>query len=177
MAAVSTIIAGIGLGLAAGGSALQYKASQEAKVQGEENKKVNEEKQKMMELDATRRKREMIRQSIASRSASLATATAQGSAEGSGLQGAYGQIAGRLGVNTAGVDQNLESGRAIFASNQRSQDSMIRQNELNATGQGLSSVGGALVKNQKELFRLSQGIGSNVSKAWRLSQGHPLDFS
>jgi hypothetical protein len=35
----------------------------------------------------------------------LVNATAQGAAEGSGLQGGYGQVAGRAGVSTLATNQ------------------------------------------------------------------------
>src|SRR5262245_14983635 len=56
-----------------------------------------------MDLDATRRRREMIRNMIASNATAETVATAQGAQFGSALPGAYGGISGRTGVNELGV--------------------------------------------------------------------------
>ena len=122
------------------------------------------ERRRAMELDAMRRRREMIRQAIAARSQALQIATHQGiSQDGSALPGAYGGIQGRTGVNLLGVSQNEEIGGRIFDNN--AQISQINSRSAAAgtyanMGAGLSSLGGGLVKAQGTIDRVGTYFSS-----------------
>lgn len=174
MAAISTLIAVAGLGIAGAGLAVSYSAAKQnaqanqAALQAQQE--VEKQRQLQMNLDASRRKREIIRQSIAARSAALATTTAQGAAGvgGSSLQGAYGSIGGRTGVNYNGVDQNQQIGNSIFASHQAQLGAYQRAADaqsLGALGSGLSSLGGALVTNAGTFGKVGTYAGAQVSNA------------
>lgn len=71
-------------------------------------------RQTAMRLDASRRKREIIREAIVAHSVALTTATGQGAGQSSAIEGAYAQIRGRQGVNTLGINQQLEAGEQLF---------------------------------------------------------------
>lgn len=177
MAAISTIIAGIGLGIAAGGAALQYSAAQKAQKSQEESIAIQQRsealRQQQMNLDATRRKREIVRTALAQRAAALTTTTNQGASGpgGSSLAGAYGSIAGREGVNELGVSQNQELGNSMFTNNRallQSYRGAAAAATMGALGSGISSLGNALVKNQGTIGKIGDyffGPNTNVGSA------------
>jgi hypothetical protein len=143
----STVVAGVG-------TVMQMQASKKAsEAQQQEialQRKVEEERRKQMELEARRKQLEIIRQQQRARSMALATTTAQGASFGSGLPGAYGQIAGVSGFNMQGVNQNLEIGRNIFGFNSQISDARMAYADaqgMQATGMGISSLGNMMFKN------------------------------
>jgi hypothetical protein len=86
----------------------------------------NSLRQRQMNLDAERRKRDIIR------SAQVATAKAENSAansgaiNSSGIEGARAGISGQAGVNYLGVSQNQEIGNQMFGlANQQAQMGMM----------------------------------------------------
>lgn len=90
---------------------------------------IQEMNRRAMELNARRQSLEIIRNQQRGRALALATNVAQGGSGAtrgsSALGGAYGQIAGQTGVNALGVDQNLQIGQNIFASNASISNSRI----------------------------------------------------
>ena len=124
MALAMTAIGGI---LGAVGSFKQAKASEKAE----------KARQQQMQLDATRKRREVLRESIRARSMALSSASAQGAAESSGLQGGYGQIAGVSGRNIVSTNQDEALGNKVFKANQ----SYAKAGGLMALGQGIQSFG------------------------------------
>lgn len=85
-----------------------------------QQRNIEQQKRQAMEVDARRQQLEIIRQQQRGRSLALATGVAQGGGgamRASSLQGAYGQIAGQSGVNMLGVQQALQTGRAVFDAN------------------------------------------------------------
>jgi hypothetical protein len=128
-------------------------------------------RQQQMNLDAARKKREIVRASMQARSAALATTTAQGVAGqgGSSLQGAYGSIAGRTGVNWLGVDQNQQIGNSIFASHQNQLEAYKQAASAQSTmalGAGLSSLGGAILSNAGTIGKVGTYVGAKAFSAY-----------
>lgn len=143
-----------GLAISAAGMLTQMDASKKAvsAQKGVLGEQQNQEgiRERAMELDARRRKREIIRQGIIARSQALSTTTNQGAASGSGLQGAYGQIQGQQNWTLSGIDAALNNGRDMFASNKTMLD--FRKSEADAgaqmaIGSGLSSFGGKVASS------------------------------
>lgn len=91
---------------------------------------IQQQRRQAMELDASRKQKEVIRNQQRARSLALTTATAQGASRGSGLQGGYGQISGQSGVNALGIQQNLQIGRNIFDYNYQISQNRIAASEL-----------------------------------------------
>lgn len=155
--ALAVSAAGVGVSYAAS------KANQKAQETIVQNQQVAEDaRQKQLNLDATRRKREIIRQSIAARSMALTQTTAQKAQYGSALPGAYGSISGRTGVNTLGVGQNQELGNTIFGANQgvlSGYRQAAAAGSLGALGGGMTSLGGAVLNNLGAITK----IGTYVS--------------
>lgn len=142
---------GAGLGLQAAGMIQQADASQEA---SEASKRAETARQKQLELESSRKKREIIRQGILAKAQATSTATAQGAQFGSTLPGAAGSIASHSAYGVGGVNESQFLGNQIFQANRDIADA---QSDA-ATGAGLSSLGGALTKNLGIIGRLSYGL-------------------
>jgi hypothetical protein len=164
---IELAIAGIGLALTA---ASTVKGLQASKKQGKAQdaalvaqQQAEDSRRKSMDLDAARRRREVVRQAQVARATALSNATAQGAGSGSGLQGGFGAVSGQAGVNTLGITQNQELGGAIFDANAR-QNAAHRAGAAAgtsaSTAAGLSSLGGAITKNAGSIARVG-GFGSN----------------
>lgn len=151
MAAVSTVLIGVGLGLSAAGTAINYSA-QKKRAAAEE--KAENAREKAMNLDALRRKRAVIREAQIARSTALANATAQGAAEGSGLQGGYGGITGQEGSNISGIEQNRQLGAEVFQANRAAS----RASTMSSFGQSVQSIGGMLIEQRGAISRVGASL-------------------
>ena len=153
-AAITAVVGAVGVGLAAYGSYQQYKGGK--KVEDANRRAIalqmrqEELREKQMRLDAARRNRQAIRVQQQARSQALAIAESQGADQSSVLPGAYGGIQGQTGVNQLGIDQNTTLGAGIFGINRQITatgfDRASGQTQQN-TGQGLVSLGGAIISN------------------------------
>lgn len=161
MAVLTGIIAAAGLALGAYGAYQQYQGSQDAAAANQQaialQQQQEAERKKAMELDATRRMREVVRQNVAARSMSLAATTNQGADEGSGLPGAYGGESGRSGVNATGISQNRQIGEEMFGIS--SQLTTVQGQYASAMarsqqGAAFSNFGGSIVNNLGSITRL-----------------------
>jgi len=166
MAAISTIIAGIGVAVSAASAAGGFQASQQqAKAQQRSlalQQEIEQKRRLAMNLDAARKNREISRQAQVARAQALATTTAQGASQGSGLEGAYGAISGQSAVNTKGVNQNQEIGNNIFDANAQigiASADMASAQSSGAMFQGLGTLGGALVKNSGTIGKIGEYAG------------------
>lgn len=151
MPAVSTIIAGVGLAVGAAGTAMGVKAQ---KDQLKAQEKAESARQKAANLDALRRKRAAVRDMQMQRSIALSNATAQGAEAGSGLQGAMAGISGQGTTNIVGINQQNELGNQVFSANRQA----TRASSFGATGEGLQSLGGSLVKNAGTIASVGTSI-------------------
>lgn len=104
---------------------------------------INQQNENQMKLNARRAQMEVFRNNQRARSLALASATNQGAQQGSGLQGAYGQIAGASGTNLLGIDQNLKIGEQISQYNQditNQQLAIAKYQGQASTAQGISAL-------------------------------------
>lgn len=172
MAAFSTMIAVAGLGLSAVGAYQQYSGMKEQqKTQSEiigQQRNIEAERKKQMELDATRRRRELVRQMIAQQAQASAVMTAQGATGpgSSAVGGVYGSVMNQGQRQILGVNQNLEIGRNIFDANENIYQAQRRSASAGsdvAFGNMLSSFGGALVKNASVIGKVGGSFGSAPS--------------
>ena len=168
MAAITTLAAVGGLALTAAGTASSIsgaRSTQKAQEQGIAAQQEGEvARKKAMEIDASRRRREIIRQSMIARSHALATGVNQGAAGkgGSAMPGSFGQIMGESNFALAGVDSQLQLGRDLFASNVNLLNARRAGASAETTtsmGRGLSSLGGTALGNIGAIDR----IGGTVS--------------
>lgn len=152
---------GIGSAVSAGGAYMNYQGQRKQAAAQEQaialQQQIEEQRQKQLNLDATRRKREIIRQSIAARAQALATVAAQNAQSGTALPSAYAGISGRSNVNLLGVEQNQEIGNSMFGLN-RGLLGAYREGaagqSMSATGQGLTSLGGMILSNATTIGRV-----------------------
>lgn len=160
MAAFSAIIGAIGLGLSAFGAITTYQAQKEQAAQQAKafqlQKKAEQERQKQMNLEAMRKRREIVRNTLAARSDALATTTAQG-ANGSGssaLPGAYGGIQSQSGGQLLAVNQNQSIGNNIFDIHGQMFDAYSASAAAGsqaALGSALGGIGGILMKQNTNI--------------------------
>lgn len=110
-----------------------------AMKQASASKKAEKARQRMMQLEAMRKRREIIREAVVARSVALSNATSQGASGGSGLQGGIAQITSQQNRNTLASFQDETLGNQVFKANKQyaSAGGMI------AFGSGLSSLGSA----------------------------------
>jgi hypothetical protein len=117
--------------------------------------KQNALRQQQMNLDAQRRKRDIIRAAQVATANSEAAAAGSGALNSSGIEGARGTISGQAGTNILGVSQNLEIGNQMFAlDNQKALLGYQKSQQEGASSKtGLAdyaSAAGGLFKNNKD---------------------------
>jgi hypothetical protein len=120
------------------GGAVSYRGQKDmVKAQ----KKAEKLRERQMNLQAMRERRDVVRQSILARSTALATTTAQGaSAPGSSaIGGAYGQISGDKNRQTVAINQNQEIGQGIFKANRQYSEGTLKV----GFGQAITGAGAA----------------------------------
>lgn len=166
MAAFSSIIGAIGLGLSAVGTFVGMQGAKEQAAQQakafELQAEAEKQREKQMRLEATRKRREVVRQAIQARSMAVATTTAQGASGGSALAGAQAGITNREGTNLLAINQNEQIGANLFSINRQihgAYRSAADAGSQVSLGSGLSSLGGALMKADGMFGRLSGGGG------------------
>lgn len=147
MAAVSTIIGAIGLGLGAIGTVTTMKGQQQ---QAQAANKAEALRKKQMTLDVARQRREIVRQQVMARSQALANATSQGAAQGTGLQGGYGQISSNSGNNMNYNRQSADIGYGMFNANMQATNA----GTMASFGSGISNLGGTLMNNAQTIGRV-----------------------
>jgi hypothetical protein len=111
-------------------------------------------RQQQMNLDAQRRKRDIIRSAQVAAANAEAAANASGAGVSSGVEGARASISGQAGVNILGVSQNQEIGNQMFAlDNQRALLGYMKsQQEVSKPGIGdyASAAGSFFNKNNRD---------------------------
>lgn len=168
---ISLGISAIGLGLqvyggmsASGAAKQQYQAQQGI---AQEEAAINRLKQRQMELEARRMQTENIRNQQRARAMATQAAVNQGAQFGTGLAGGLAQVQNQGFWNMLGVDQALETGRAIAGHNETISGLKAVANEAQsdmATAQGWSSLGGALIKAGPSIGAFAQGFGPQPAR-------------
>ncbi len=153
----------IGIALSVAGTAVSvigaFGQARAAKQQAEAFEKAENAREAQMKLDAQRRRREVIRQTLAARSLALSNATAQGAAQGSGLAGGMAQATATGAQEIRSVNQSEQLGGRIFSANRQGARAQAREafwGSVGSFGGGLSSLGGMTLQNQ-DLFRRVTG--------------------
>lgn len=147
MAALSTIIGAVGLGLSAAGTITSMIGQAQA---SDASKRQESLRRRQMDLETSRQRRGVIRQALRARSMSLISGSEQGALNGSGIAGGLGQIGGQATSNLQGINQAEEIGVGMFQTNQQ----ITGAQELASFGGGLSSLGGSIYGSSETLGRL-----------------------
>jgi hypothetical protein len=168
MPGITSVLLGLGAASSAAGAGLSFAGAQgmsgAAGAIAQLEMQLEAQRKQAMELDARRRRLEVIRNQQQARSVALTNANSQGAALGSGLQGGYGQISGQSNNNLLGINQQLTLGENMFNINagiSQQRLDMAGYQGLMSTGQGLSSLGGAFLQAAPYVNRLSGGFGYN----------------
>lgn len=150
---ISATLGVIGLGMQIfGGIGASKTAGQEAQVSQDEARQeqgINDTKQAAMELNGQRTQLENIRNNQRARAMAENSAVNQGAQFGSGLQGGLAQINDQSMFNMQGVNDALQTGRTINQFNKNISSDKQQMAVLGgtmATDQGISSLGGAIMK-------------------------------
>lgn len=150
---ISLAMGAVGLGMQIfGGIGSAQTAGQEAQVSQDEAKQeqgINDAKQAAMELNGRRTQMENVRNNQRARAQSENAAVQQGAQFGTGLQGGLAQIQDQSLFNMQGVNDALQTGRQIAGFNQNITNDKYQMASLGATAatdQGITSLGGALIK-------------------------------
>jgi hypothetical protein len=116
----------------------------------------NQQRQLAMEMAGRREKIENARNTQIAHAKALAGAVSQGAQFGSGAAGAQGQIQSQGNFNEAGINSNLEIGRAMFGLDSQidtqkmfmadAQSKQADAQGLMSLGQGISGAGGSMMK-------------------------------
>ena len=107
--------------------------------QAKASAKAEKLRERMMSLEAIRKRREIVREGVVARAQATSNAVAQGAGEGSGLQGGIAQITGRQNRNIVASTQDEELGHGVFKANRQ----YAKAGGMIALGQGISSLGSA----------------------------------
>lgn len=163
-----TIMLGLGAGLKAFGLLESHSASKQANAAQVQSiqlqQQVEDQRRKAMEIDASRKQLENIRNAQRGRSMALAAATSQGAQFGSSLQGGYGQISGQEGWNSTGIDQQLDIGRNVFGLNAQISQQKVTQaraGQKMQDAQGISSLGGDIMGSINTLNKITSPLPGN----------------
>lgn len=139
------------------------------------SKRAENAREQQMQLDAQRRRRQAVRESILARSMSLSTGVNQGAQFGTGVAGG---MAGAIGMgleNQQGVNSGEILGSRIFQANRDYFDATQRGQAAMAFGQGISAIGGAITSNAGAIGRLGGGVGSNPTPQYQtFGQNAPM---
>jgi hypothetical protein len=157
MAAISTIIAGIGLGIAAAGAGIQAYGTMQ---QSEASQKAERLRNRQMNLEATRRRRQIIREMIINQAQGRANAANQGATGGdSAVLGAQAQQTNSAAQNTLATNQSQQIGQGIFNANAQYAQGQV----TSSWGGNISSVGGSIMKNAGTIARVgaTEGLWSS----------------
>lgn len=125
--AIAPVLTVVGTVTSAFGQFKQYAAS----------KRQEALRQRQMELEANRQRREQIRKATVARAKATASAYNQGAGDSSGLSGGLAQITSQANRNIQGINQDEEIGRGIFKTNQQIAGAQFIQ----SIGSGISSLG------------------------------------
>lgn len=143
------LLTGASLALGAIGTGVQVRGQQIASAASDRLEKLRE---KQMNLESARMRRQTVREAIMARSTALSNATAQGAEGGSGLQGGYGQISGQMNRNIQGINQSQEIGTQMFRENA----AVARGQSMSNMGSSISGFGGMVANNAQQLTRLGR---------------------
>lgn len=167
---ISLAIGAVGLGMQIfGGVSSASNASAQAKVSSDEASQeqgINNAKQQAMEVNARRSQMENVRNNQRARAQATNAAVSQGAQFGSGLQGGLAQISDETQFNMLGVNQALQTGQQIAGYNNTISSDKMQLATLGgqaATDQGISSLGGALMKSGPVIGQLGQNATKGFS--------------
>lgn len=110
-----------------------------AMKQAKASAKAEKLRERMMSLEAMRKRRELVREGVVARAQATSNAVSQGAGEGSALQGGIAQITNQQNRNVLASNQDEKLGHGVFKANRQ----YAAAGGMIAIGQGISSLGSA----------------------------------
>lgn len=152
--ATSTIIAGIGLAVGIASAGVSAYGTMQASEASQDAENLRE---KQMNLEATRKRREIIRQMILNQAIGKSNAANAGvSVTGdSSVAGAVAQQTNTAAQNTLAVNQSQTIGQGIFDANSR----VAGAQAVSAWGQAGQNIGSSIIQNSKTISRVGASYG------------------
>jgi len=155
-----SVVGAIGLAISAAGTVIGYSSQQKMIAeQTAASKKAENSREQQMQLDSSNRRRQSVREAIVARSMGLAAGTNAGAGQGSGVAAALGQATAQGAENQQVVNSSQILGSRVFAANRDYFNATQKGQAGMALGEGLSSLGGAIVNNAGTINQMGQYFG------------------
>ena len=124
-------------------------------------------RRQQMNLDAVRRKRDILRNAQVAGASSTAKSYGQGAGFSSFAAGAQSSISGAAGTQTTGIELNRQFGEAMFAiedqrisAHQMGNEAKRRQQSAENRQQGFNKIVGAISGNWDDIMKFGETAGS-----------------
>ena len=167
-----SVVGAIGLAISAAGTVIGYSSQQKMIAeQTAASKKAENSREQQMQLDSSNRRRQSVREAIVARSMGLAAGTNAGAGQGSGVAAALGQATAQGAENQQVVNSSQILGSRVFAANRDYFNATQKGQAGMALGEGLSSLGGAIVNNAGTINQMGQYFG-NRPQGSTLNRGY-----
>lgn len=167
MAAFSTIFSGLSAAAGAGGMLRGlFGGGRGSNEVSQISTMENLIRQQQMNLEATRRTRDVIRNSQMATASSEAAAYSQGAGNSSSMEGVRGSIAGTANTNIQGIEWNRELSNALFALNGARGEALQRKSASDANFYGQQGFLSGLSKSAGGIGRLADLGWGSLSRAF-----------
>ncbi len=113
-------------------------------------KKAEKLRERQMELEGLRKKRENLRQSFIQKAEITSNAVSSGAGDSSALEGGVAGVTGQANRQNLAVNQDLEIGHGIFKQNAKA----AKGRSIAAIGEGISSFGSLFGSSGGTTFKL-----------------------
>lgn len=148
-------------------TAQQQMREQQANI----SKQADNIRNQQMMLDASRRKRAAIRSGLVARATAITNASNQGAGSGSGVLGGSGAAVGNALDTMSDINSASILGNRMFANNERMFAATSNGQFWQGLGEGISSIGGAVLGNAGTITSLGQdwmkpSYGSAFTGGW-----------
>lgn len=140
MATVSTIIAGIGLGVSAAGTVAGIAGQQ---AQASAQKKAIGAQERQADLEQGRQRRQVYRDMLKAQAMTEVAGAGSGALGSSAVGGGLAQAANSGAQSQRDINQNAELGAIGFSAQRQAAGAMGTANMLRDIGGGLTSLGGS----------------------------------
>ena len=141
---VAAALIGGGMVVSAYGQYGQYKAQRKADAL----------RQRQVQLEATRLKREQLRKAQVARAQATARAYNQGAGESSALAGGLSQITGQTGRAVTAINQDAKLSEGLFNINSE----YAKAGAISNIGEGITSIGNTIAGNADTINRASASL-------------------
>ena len=147
LTAATLALGAIGAASAVAGTVVAYQGQQQA---SKASARAEDARNRQMDLEAARQRRDVARRAMVARAESTSAATQAGAQYGSGLAGGQAQITGQAAGAGLGINQNQQIGTEIFQANKSIAAGQAQQ----SLGNSISGFGSMLFGNLDTFNRL-----------------------